>query len=46
VSLVIVPAVAVPELDAPKAGVAIVSVAAIAPAAEIRKHSFEPAPSS
>jgi hypothetical protein len=46
VSEVIAPAVAVPELDAPNAGVAQVSVAAIAPAAEMRKHSLLPAPSS
>lgn len=46
VSDAIAPAVAVPVEDAPNAGVAITSVAAIAPADEMRKHSLLPAPSS
>jgi len=46
VSEAIAPAVAVPDDEAPKAGVAHVSVAAIAPEAEMRKHSLLPAPSS
>ena len=46
VSEAIAPAVAVPELEAPKAGVAQVSVATMAPAAEMRKTSLLPAPSS
>jgi len=46
VSDAIAPAVAVPDDDAPNAGVANVSVAAIAPAADMRKQSLLPAPSS
>jgi hypothetical protein len=46
VSDAIAPAVAAPDDDAPNAGVAHVSVAAIAPAAEMRKHNLLPAPSS
>ena len=46
VSDAIARAVATPADDAPNAGVAHVSVAAIAPAAEMRKHSLLPAPSS